>query len=68
MKTAISIPDDTLRSVTLAAKRMRVSRSEFFARAAKSYLKQVDRTVLTQRINAALDKIGPAPLDPVQRR
>ncbi|HLX62087.1 MAG TPA: CopG family transcriptional regulator [Planctomycetota bacterium] len=68
MKTAISISDDTLRSVTRAAKRLRVSRSEFFARAAKCYLKQVDKSALTQRINAVLDKIGPTPLDPVQAR
>lgn len=68
MKTAISIPEDTLRTVTRVAKRMRVSRSEFFLRAAKCYLKQVDKSELTQRINAGLDKIGPAPLDPVQAR
>ena len=68
MRTAISIPEDTLRSVTRAAKRMRVSRSEFFARAAKCYLKQVDKSELTKRINAVLDKIEPAPLDQVQAR
>ena len=68
MKTAISIPNDTLRSVSRAARRMGVSRSEFFLRAAECYLKHVDKSALTQRINAALEKIGSEPLDPVQAR
>ncbi|MEA2243109.1 MAG: Ribbon-helix-helix protein copG family, partial [Solirubrobacteraceae bacterium] len=35
MKIAISLPDDTFRRVDDAARRLGVSRSEFFARAAQ---------------------------------
>ena len=34
MKTAISLPEDTFRRVERAARRLGMSRSEFFARAA----------------------------------
>lgn len=68
MKTAISIPDDTLKSVTRAAKRLRMSRSKFFAKAAESYLKQIDKSELTKRIDKALDNIGSTRLDPVQSK
>lgn len=38
MKTAISLPDDTFHRVDKAAKRLGVSRSEVFARAAEKWL------------------------------
>jgi hypothetical protein len=42
MKTAISVPDDTFQRVELAAKRLGLSRSEFYARAAQSWLDALD--------------------------
>ena len=39
MKTAISIPDPIFRRAEAAAKRLGVSRSEFFTRAAVEFLK-----------------------------
>lgn len=54
MKTAISLPDDTFRRVDDAAKRMGVSRSEFFARAAERWLHELDSDDITDAINTAI--------------
>jgi metal-responsive CopG/Arc/MetJ family transcriptional regulator len=54
MKTAISLPDDTFRRVDRAAKRMGVSRSEFFARAAESWLDALEDDGITVAINRAI--------------
>jgi hypothetical protein len=40
MKTAISIPDDVFRHAEAAAKRLGMSRSELFTRAAAAFLKE----------------------------
>ena len=54
MKTAISLPDDTYEQATRQARALGISRSEFFARAARSYLDQLASHSLTQQINEAL--------------
>lgn len=54
MKTAISLPDDTFRRVDRAAKQLGVSRSEFFARAAESWLTVLEEEDTTEAINHAL--------------
>jgi metal-responsive CopG/Arc/MetJ family transcriptional regulator len=54
MKTAISVPDDTFRRVDHAAKRLGVSRSEFFARAAEKALAVLDDDGTTEAINRAI--------------
>jgi metal-responsive CopG/Arc/MetJ family transcriptional regulator len=54
MKTAISLPDDTFDRVDRAAKRLGVSRSEFFVRAAESWLSALEETDTTEAINRAL--------------
>lgn len=54
VKTAISLPDDTFRRVDHAAKRMGVSRSEFFARAAESWLDALEDDGTTVAINRAI--------------
>lgn len=51
MKTAISIPDPLFNSVERMAHRLNVSRSEFFANAAKSYINQVKNQSVTDRLN-----------------
>lgn len=56
MKTAISLSDDTFRRVDSAAKRLGVSRSEFFARAAESWLAALEEEGTTEAINRALDR------------
>jgi antitoxin MazE6 len=54
VKTAISLPDDTYEQATRQAEELGISRSEFFARAARSYLDQLASHSLTQQINEAL--------------
>jgi metal-responsive CopG/Arc/MetJ family transcriptional regulator len=54
MKTAISVPDDTFERVEQAAKRLGVSRSEFYARAAQSWLDALEDEDTTDAINSAI--------------
>jgi metal-responsive CopG/Arc/MetJ family transcriptional regulator len=54
VKTAISIPDETFRQAEQRAAALGMSRSEFFARAAEHYLKELDARSLTARIDAAI--------------
>ncbi|CAM4222800.1 CopG family transcriptional regulator [Kibdelosporangium persicum] len=58
MKTAISVPDETFAQVEQRAKRLGVTRSEFYARAARFYLEHLEQQSLTNEINEALDLIG----------
>lgn len=54
MKTAISVPDQTFRRVDDAARRLGVSRSEFFARAAERWLAALDDEGTTEAIDRVL--------------
>jgi metal-responsive CopG/Arc/MetJ family transcriptional regulator len=54
MKTAISLPDDTFQRVNQAAKRLGVSRSEFFAQAAERWLDALDDDGTTEAIDRAI--------------
>jgi len=58
VKTAISVPDETFAEVERSAARLGVTRSEFYARAARYYLQRLERESLTNEINAALELIG----------
>jgi Arc/MetJ family transcription regulator len=58
MKTAISVPDDTFEQATRQAAALGISRSEFFARAARRYLDELASRSLTQQINEALQAAG----------
>ena len=51
MKTAISIPDPLFNSVERMAHRLNVSRSEFFANAAKAYIDRVKNQSVTEKLN-----------------
>jgi antitoxin MazE6 len=55
VKTAISLPDDTYEQATRQAAELGISRSEFFTRAARSYLDQLAAHSLTQQINETLN-------------
>jgi metal-responsive CopG/Arc/MetJ family transcriptional regulator len=59
VKTAISIPDDTFARVEEHAAALGMSRSEFFTRAVRRYMEQLDAESLTGRINAAIDVAWP---------
>src|ERR1700735_3255314 len=54
MKTAISLPEDTFEQATRQAAELGISRSEFFARAARRYLDDLASRSLTQQIDEAL--------------
>ncbi|MGH3359000.1 MAG: ribbon-helix-helix protein, CopG family [Nocardioidaceae bacterium] len=60
MKTAISLPDDTFEEATRRASDLGMSRSEFFARAARRYLDELDAQSLKGEIDDAVAVIdGP---------
>ena len=58
MKTAISVPDEIFNQVGSRAAELGISRSEFFARAARQYLDKLADASLTQQIDAAIDAAG----------
>jgi predicted DNA-binding protein len=58
MKTAISLPDETFERATQRAAELGMSRSEFFARAAEQYLRQLDDASLTAQIDQVLARAG----------
>jgi len=63
MKTAISIPDPLFKAAERAAKRQKVSRSRFYAKAVESYLK----SHRDKAIKKSLDEVyatEPSNLDP----
>jgi metal-responsive CopG/Arc/MetJ family transcriptional regulator len=59
VKTAISIPDETFVRAEEHAAALGMSRSEFFTRAVRHYMAQLDAESLTGRINAAVDVAWP---------
>jgi metal-responsive CopG/Arc/MetJ family transcriptional regulator len=59
MKTAISIPDETFAKADRRAHELGMSRSEFYTRAAQSYLERLDAESLPDRIDEAIALIGP---------
>jgi hypothetical protein len=59
VKTAISIPDDTFARAEQHAAALGMSRSEFFTRAVRRYLEQLEAESLTGRINLAVDMAWP---------
>jgi metal-responsive CopG/Arc/MetJ family transcriptional regulator len=58
MKVAISLPNETFARVEEAAKRLNLSRSEFFARAAERWLDDLDDEQTTEAIDRALADIS----------
>jgi metal-responsive CopG/Arc/MetJ family transcriptional regulator len=67
MKTAISIPDPLFHAAERAAKRQKVSRSHFYARAVEAYLKRQE----AKGVREALDAVyatEDSSLDPVVAR
>ncbi|MGL5851073.1 MAG: ribbon-helix-helix protein, CopG family [Phycicoccus sp.] len=57
MKTAISVPDETFERASRRASDLGMSRSEFFTRAARHYLDELDDQSLTGRIDSALEHL-----------
>lgn len=62
VKTAVSMPDDLFRLAESAARRLRLSRSELYAKAIAEYLQRRQDDAITERLNAVYSR-QPAELD-----
>jgi metal-responsive CopG/Arc/MetJ family transcriptional regulator len=58
MKTAISIPDTLFNSVETMVHKLNVSRSEFFANAARAYINNVKKQSITDKLNKIYSATG----------
>ena len=52
MKTAISVPDDVFEAAEKAAKKLGVSRSEFYANAVRDFIQRYGREGITETLNS----------------
>ena len=57
------MPDDLFRLAEAAARRLRISRSELYAKAISEFLKRQDESAITERLNAVYSRC-PASVDP----
>jgi predicted transcriptional regulator len=62
MKTAVSMPDDLFIRAEATARRLRVSRSELYARAIAEFLKGQQGNAITERLNDLYSR-NPAKVD-----
>jgi predicted transcriptional regulator len=71
MKTAISLPDEVFAAAEQAAKRLGLSRSQFYQRAIASYLERHREGLVTEALDevyaAAPDELPDAVLSEMQR-
>jgi metal-responsive CopG/Arc/MetJ family transcriptional regulator len=51
MRTAIYIPDDIFRTAEGIAQRLKISRSELYARAVKEYIAELEAESTTEKLN-----------------
>jgi metal-responsive CopG/Arc/MetJ family transcriptional regulator len=64
MKTAIYIPDNIFSLAEKIAKRLNISRSEFYSRAIKEYIEDFHSEDITQQLNAVYgDNDGSSKID-----
>jgi len=62
MKTAVSLPDDLFRRAEATARRLRVSRSELYAKAIAEFLEGQHANTIRERLNAIYSRL-PAKVD-----
>jgi metal-responsive CopG/Arc/MetJ family transcriptional regulator len=63
MRTTVSIPDELFRQADAAARRLRLSRSELYAKAISEFLKRQQGDEVTERLNEVYSR-RPAKVDP----
>jgi hypothetical protein len=63
MKVAISIPDRIFEQAERVSKRLRVPRSQLYARALEAYVKEYSGEEITRRLNDLYSRL-PSGLDP----
>ena len=68
MKTAISIPDDLFQVAERTARRLGLSRSQFYQRAVAHFLEQQTDTHVTEALDEVYGSDRPASLDPLLDR
>jgi hypothetical protein len=59
MKTAVSIPDPVFEKAEAAAKRLKMSRSELYAKAVDAWVDAHSPDAITESWNTALDAMTP---------
>ena len=64
MKTAVSIPDKIFRQAEKLAKRLGISRSQFYAEAIEKRVKEQTSSEITRRLNEVYPKGAGSELDP----
>jgi metal-responsive CopG/Arc/MetJ family transcriptional regulator len=62
MKTAVSLPDDLFRMAETAARKLKMSRSQFYAAALSEFLERRESRKITARLNDIYSK-EPAKVD-----
>jgi metal-responsive CopG/Arc/MetJ family transcriptional regulator len=67
MKTAVSMPDDLFRKAEAAARRLRLSRSELYAKAIEEFLKAQQGSAITERLNDVYSRMS-AKVEPALER
>lgn len=63
MKTAVSLPDPLFKKAEAAARKLKMSRSQFYATAIAEYLERQKAKALTAELNEVYSRIDTA-LDP----
>ncbi len=67
MKTAVSLPDELFPLAEGAARRLRVSRSQLYAKAIAEFLQRQDSSAITDRLNDVYSR-RPAKVDSALHR
>ena len=67
MKTAVSLPEDLFLLAEATAKKLRVSRSQLYAKAIAEFLEHAQSDYVTERLNEIYSS-EPARLDPALHR
>jgi hypothetical protein len=63
MKVAISVPDPLFRQAESVARRLRIPRSQLYARALEAFLRQQRRPDVTERLDVVYGSAGGEALD-----
>jgi metal-responsive CopG/Arc/MetJ family transcriptional regulator len=60
MKVAVSIPDPLFEEAERVAQRLRIPRSQLYSRALQAFVRSNSGQDITDRMNAALERVGEA--------
>ena len=66
MKVAVSIPDTVFEAAERVSRRLRVPRSQLYARALQAFVKQHSGGEITERLNAVYGKLSSKLDDKIQ--